>query len=102
MLASYIEKPTLRHPILNIKKDYIRFAPVSLRYVIFTYLREPVKPIFVADYSAGYPEYDPDNSTELEWDDENIFDVIFLMVKQFGVIITIEDVKAAAAQKPKK
>jgi len=100
---SAIEKPTRRHPYLNVKDDYIRVAPADLRYIIFTYIRKPVDPVFVADYETyGFPVYDEDNSTELEWDDENVLDIIFIMLREFGVIATIEDVQAAAASKAQK
>ena len=102
MLTSFIEKPTKLHPILNIKSDYIRFAPSNLRYAIFAYIKEPTDPVFGVDYTAGYPKYDASTSTELEWDNENILDIIFIMAKEFGAIITIEQIQEAAQQKTKK
>ncbi len=102
MLVSNIEKPTKRYPILNIQDKHIRVAPKNLRYVIFTYVEDPIDPVFGVNYDAGYPKYDADLSTELLWNDENILDVIFIMVKEFASIATLEDVQNAASQKAKK
>ena len=102
MLVSNIEKPTKRYPILNIQDKHARFAPANLRYVIFTYVKDPIDPVFGVNYNAGYPQYDASLSIELLWNDENILDIIFIMIREFGVIATLQDVQNAAAQNVKK
>ena len=88
--------------ILNIMDDYVRVAPADLRNVIFTYIKDTTDPVFGVSWDAGFPEYDPDSSTELEWNDENVLDIIFIMVKEFGVIATLQDVQNAAAKTAQK
>jgi len=102
MLSSHVEKPTKRYPILNIQEDHLRVAPKNLRYIIFTYVGDTNDPVYGVSYYEGFPQYDASQSTELLWNDENILDIIFIMAKEFGAIVTIEQVQQAAAQKSKK
>jgi hypothetical protein len=91
----YIEIPTVEFPIGNIQSNYIRFLPKSLQYVNFSYIKEPGTVHFAYTTTRGFIEYDPANSVELLWDDEQIANIIILVLQDMGIQATPEQVKKA-------
>jgi hypothetical protein len=89
--ASHIKRPSLKAPIGNIYKNKIRFSPVTLHYVDFMYLRTPTAPVYGTSYGKGYQKYDPATSTELEWNDTCILDIIGIFLGDLGVSVTNGD-----------
>lgn len=92
LTTSYICNPTKRFPIANFKKDYIRFDPKNLQMVDFTYIKFPTKPVFAYTITNGYVEYDSVNSVELEWDEVNQLDILYILLSDLGVVATKADV----------
>jgi hypothetical protein len=44
------------------------------------YIRRPLKPVYATDTSEGYNKYDAFSSVDLEWDDINKIDILYIML----------------------
>lgn len=87
-----VEGPTFRNPIANFQKDFIRIWPASIKRCEFEYLRIPIAPVFGYSKRNGWVEYDEATSTELEWDDLNVLDIISLFLVEFGIAINAAEI----------
>lgn len=87
-VSSTLLRPSTRYPIANLQKNYFRVEPRGIRSVYFVYLKLPTKPVFGITMVRGFSEYDPTTSTELEWNDVNIIDIIYIMLSDLGVKIS--------------
>lgn len=98
LCASTIDGPTKYEPIAKITETQIVFEPINVKRINFTYIKNPTTPVFAIKITSGFNEYDADNSTELEWDDENTIDIIVLLLQQIGVSITSQEVERKVNQ----
>jgi hypothetical protein len=66
---SVIKEPTKLYPVAKwIGNGKIKFAPIDLKFVNFTYLREPQVPVLGYTIDANNDiVYDPTTSTQFEW-----------------------------------
>jgi hypothetical protein len=104
-----LKRPTSKYPVCNFQSGYIRFLPKDLQFVHFVYLRYPVKPVY--DYyikaNGEYVYLAPgqayalqpgeegsqgqinttvvSQSVEIEWDEVNQLDIIYLMADFVGI-----------------
>jgi len=63
----------------------------------FVYLKLPQKPVFSVSYDRGFAEYDPTNSTELEWNDMNILDIVSILINELlQVQISMQEIQQIA------
>lgn len=99
-ISSFIARPSLKHPIGNIYGSKIRFYPHTLKYVEFMYLKVPTAPVYGVTRITGYPKYDSTTSTELEWNDTNIIDIIVQFLADMAITIDSQAV-ANFAEKSK-
>lgn len=91
-----LQVPTWRNPIANIQNGYIRFSPITDKFVEFVYLKYPADPVYAYTQNEGYVEYDSINSTELEWDEVNQIDIIYIILFDLGINIGKPEVMAIA------
>ena len=91
---NYIEIPTAEYPIGNIQSNFIRFLPKTLQTVNFSYIHTPKSVHFAYKTDRGFIEYDPDNSSELLWDDEQVVNIIMYVLQDLGIEATPEQIKA--------
>ena len=91
-MSSQIIKKTKQYPIANIKNGYIRFAPLNLQFVDFTYLREPVRPVYAFTNTGGLMQYDNANSVQLEWDELNQLDIMYMLLGDLGVVVSKKEI----------
>jgi hypothetical protein len=91
-VSSQIIMPTKSYPIGNIKNGYIRFLPKNLHFVDFTYLRKPVVPVYAYTIIDGFIEYNPTNSIELEWDELNQIDILYILLSDLGIVTAKADI----------
>ena len=89
-----IEIPDAENPIGNVQSNFIRFLPKGLQTVNLSYIHTPGKVHFAYKTDRGFIEYDPDNSVELLWDDEQIVNVIMYVLQDLGIEATPEQIKA--------
>lgn len=87
-----LTKATDRNPIANIQNDIIRFSPIINKLVNFIYLKTLTKPVIAYNSSRGYLEYDSANSTELEWDESNQIDILYILLTDLGLAVNREDI----------
>lgn len=91
-LRNSITKPTQRYPICNLLGNgKIRFAPTNLGRVDFVYLKYPQAAVFGYSIQSGFIKYEQAQSTQLEWDDINMIDIIMLYLERIGVVLTRTD-----------
>lgn len=96
-LDSKLIAPRKRYPICNFQHNFIRFSPPDIKYVKFIYYRYPKEAVYAvkrrSSYNAAlFPEYDPDNSVELEWDDINIIDIIHILLTDLSIVVNKKDI----------
>lgn len=85
--TSFSEKPTEWFPVVNLQSSNIRIFPKSINLTNFIYLRLPIKPFYAVKTDRGFVEYDSAKSTELEWNDISIIDIISLLLSNIGISI---------------
>lgn len=78
--SSPIKKPTFKFPIAKWFGGKAQFLPIGLRFVNFSYLREPNTPILVVTYDSNNdPVYDEVNSVQIDYPDVCIPDIANLI-----------------------
>lgn len=88
--TSFSEKPTEFFPVVNLQSGAMRFFPISINLVNFVYIRLPVKPFMAVSSARGFVEYDADASTELEWNDICIIDIVVDLLNGLGISVKSE------------
>lgn len=99
-IADAVEKPTLWEPVATFIAENVLIEPRTIRQVDFLYLKYPTPVEFKVTEANGFFEYDTTTSTELEWDDVNTVDIIFLILNSLGYNLVREEV-AQYAEKAK-
>lgn len=56
-ISSFIIKPTLKDPVCNFQSAFIRFRPITLQRVNFSYLRFPAVPYLDVCFGPNLEEY---------------------------------------------
>jgi len=99
-LASYYDYPDGENAIYTIFRDYIQFSPNNLYSANIIYLKKP------ADMVWGYtldgnsrPVYSEALSTQPEWSDTDINEIIYLALSYVGVNLKDPDVSQFAQLK---
>ncbi len=91
-VTSQVITQTKEFPIANMKSGYVRFLPKNLQRVDFTYLRKPVKPVYAVTNTQGYIAYDAANSVQLEWDEPNQLDILYILLSDIGIVTEKADI----------
>ncbi len=91
-MSSKIITPTKLFPIMNMRFEYMRFAPQNLQFAEMTYLSLPVKPVYAIDNYEGVIVYNHAASTQLQWDEINQIDILAILLSDLGVSIRREDI----------
>ena len=90
--ADALTKATNRNPIANIQDNIIRFSPIVNKFVNFIYLKTLTKPVFAYTQTKGYLEYDSSGSVELEWNESNQIDILYILLTDLGLAVNREDI----------
>jgi hypothetical protein len=90
-VGSSARLPNKYFPIGNILGGKIRFAPPDFRYSHFVYLKTPERPVYGLKYDRGFAEYVPSESTELNWDDANLINIMVITLAEIGVSVASAD-----------
>jgi hypothetical protein len=87
-----ITKPSQKYPIVQfIGGGKVRFSPFNLLRVDMTYLKLPTPAVYGYTITSDFIKYNASTSTQLEWDDINIIDIIFMFLERIGVQISRQD-----------
>lgn len=92
MNGNYVDIPNEEYPIANFQSDTIKIAPATIKQVIFTYLRLPLKPVYAVMMKGNVSVYDPEVSLQLEWDEINQIDIIMILLADLGLPLMRGDV----------
>jgi len=93
-MSSSITKPTLRDAIARFNAGNIQILPSNIQYVQFSYYRIPKTPVYAVTYTNGFPEYDPTNTVEFEYDNVTVIDTIPMILQELGFSIPSQEVLA--------
>jgi len=88
--SSNIYAPLLvakKYCIASFFDTYLQFYPQDIARVEFTYLRQPVDPVWNFTVVNGRPVYDPLTSVDLEAPDEAIDEIAMIALSLFGINI---------------
>lgn len=88
-----IEVPTREYPIATYFGTTIKFLPVSLQAVNFTYISHPPDVVYATTATNGMLEYDTANSVELLWNEHDQIKIIQIILSNFGIAATTEQIK---------
>jgi len=91
-ITKVASKPDEWYPVCNLQSTFIRFSPILTGNISMVYLRFPVKPVYAVKETDGYYEYDSVNSTELEWGDMQIIDIITILLGDLGLELKSADI----------
>ena len=94
-MSSTLLQPSNLHPIValfNETTPAFKFEPYRSTTATVSYLRFPVEPVFVVTIDANDNiTYNSGASTELEWDEEEKVDIIYLILQKVGVNLDEQD-----------
>ena len=93
-ISQHIEIPTRQYPILCHFGDKIKFLPKNLQYVNYTYLAKPPDAVYATKQENGLLVYDPANSVELLWREQDQIEIIRILLQELGIIVSAEQVKS--------
>jgi len=92
MHGNFVDVPSDEYPIANFQTNSVRIAPKEIRLAKFIYLRMPNKPEYKVTVSGNKNIYDPVNSVQLEWDEINQLDIMYVMLADLGLPMLRQDV----------
>ena len=84
-LKSSIEEPSLKYPICVFYNNYMQFYPKTLGSVIFTYLKEPLVPVWGYTMVNDQPVYDPETSVQFEYPDIFHLELCRIILNYMGI-----------------
>jgi len=94
-------KPNLKYPIATIQNGKLYVQPTGYTKCIFTYLRQPVTPVFGYTIVDDEPIYDPTTSVELEWPEQVHNAFTEMVVDYFAITFRSEfNLQTANPDKP--
>lgn len=97
VLSSQIVNPTKRYPRLAYYDNYMQFYPRDLGSVVYTYLREPAKPIWNYIITPqGYPQYVAAGSVDWEFLDQYHNAIVMMICEYLGLNIREADLVQGA------
>jgi len=90
--------PTTKDLAAYIVKEGLRIYPAGVEKVTVNYYRKPVDPVFAVTVNTTTHdmEYDTKSSVELEWDDGSKLDIMHMILVDFGLNTTRQDVSQYA------
>lgn len=99
-INNYITKPTAQHLAAFPVKAGLRIYPSTTNNVTVLYYRTPNTPHFVTSVNSTtyLLEYNSIASTELEWDDGNKMDILYMIMQDMGLNVERGDVQQMAAK----
>lgn len=99
-LSSTIKYPVEKYPVAKWHGDKIQFAPETMGYVNFTYLRKPVTPFLAVsvDDNNDYI-YDPANSVQIEFPKICLPDISNLIFERMALQIQSQPYAQSAASR---
>lgn len=66
-LSHPIKFPSMKYPVCTYYNTYIQFWPENLKFVEYTYIRQPTTPVYAYTIVNDESVYDAANSVQLEW-----------------------------------
>lgn len=99
-LSSSYDAPTSDFPIYTEYSSYIQFYPVNIQSAILVYLSDYVPSKWAYTLVSGRPVYDPVNSVQPRWSNDDIDAIIYMIGVDFGLNmrdqmeIQVNDIKA--------
>lgn len=97
-----IETPTREYPIASYQGKAIKFAPKNIQAVNYTYLANPVPPVYATQLVGTNLRYDPANSVELMWLDNDQIEIVKMTIEALGTQVTTDQVKEKLTQQQQK
>lgn len=96
VLNSQEDPVTITSPAMEqIAKQTFRLYPTNAYNGTVTYLRRPIKPVFGYSVISGRViVYNPNTSTQLEWMDTDIQEIIIKSLEPLGINLRAEDISA--------
>jgi len=80
--------PSATHPIMRMIGSNVEVLPLSINTILLDYLKLPTKAVYAFNVVDDEVEYDDDNSTDWEWDNEIVEDLIInRSLANFGINI---------------
>ena len=98
-LASYYDYPDGSNAIYTIFRDYIQFSPNDLYSANIIYLKKPEDMVWGYVLNGAVPEYSEALSTQPEWNDTDMNEIIYLALSYIGVNLKDPDVSQFAQLK---
>ena len=95
-LASYYDYPVDSNAIYTIFRDYIQFSPNDLYSANIIYLKKPEDMVWGYTMNGQIPEYSEALSTQPEWNDTDMNEIIYLALSYIGVNLKDPDVSQFA------
>jgi hypothetical protein len=93
--SNSIKFPSFDFPICNFLSDKIRFMPKDLKEVEFSYLRNPIRPVWAYTSPNGVEIYDAANSVDFEWSEILFTDISRIILGYIGINLRDDELNLA-------
>jgi len=91
--TSRVVTPTFYKPIAVPKADHIQFRPLNLRFATVQYLKIPADMIWGGTVSGTQEIYDAALSTQPEWGDAALNDIVSIALSYIGISVKDTEVQ---------
>lgn len=98
-LSSYYDAPSEDFPVYTQFRDYIQFYPANLYSANIVYLKKPADMVWGYTMNGSRPVYSEALSTQPEWNDTDMNEIIYLALSYIGVNLKDPDVSQFANMK---
>lgn len=86
------EFPTMEYPVGKIQNNTLVVKPATVRFVNFTYYKEPVKTVYATTDEGGFQQFDESNSTPVLWRGKDINQLVQYALESLGVKATLDQI----------
>ena len=93
--SNSLKGPSLDFPICNFLNTTIRFKPINLKQVEFSYLRFPNRPIWGFTTTTGVEVYSATASTNFEWNEVLFTDIAKIILSYLSINLRDSELKEA-------
>jgi len=90
---SKVVPPTFYKPIVTPKSDVLQFRPFNVRFATIQYIKLPSEMIWGGTVSGTQEIYDPSLSTQPEWGDAALNDIISIALSYIGISVKDTEVQ---------
>jgi len=93
LVSHAIEYPTTGYPIGSIMASTIRVRPVSVKFLVFTYISAPQPIVYAVTSTRGFPEFSEADSSEFKWNETDAVTLIQILLQNLNIQVSKPEIQ---------